>query len=121
MTSPRWSTLVSGLVLVLSLSAGGDARAQSGFDGLAGPAWGGQFGVAYGNGIGYGYSPYGYGSYGVGYGGFGSFPMPGFAESLGLIPQTTIAVPGLSYGLTSVPGWDGPRRSVPRHRVRRRR
>jgi len=61
--------------------------------------------VAYGNGIGYGFSPYGYGSYGVGYGGFGSFPMPGFAEALGVIPQTTIAVPGLSYGVTAVPGW----------------
>jgi hypothetical protein len=128
MTSPRWSTLISGLVLVLSLSAGGDARAQLGFEGVAGPAWGGQFGVTYGNGFGSGFSPYGsgfspygFGSYGMGYGGFGSFPMPGFAESLGLIPQTTIAFPGLSSGITAVPGWDGPVRSVPRQRVRRRR
>ena len=121
MTLPRWSTLVSGLVLALSLSAGGDAQAQLGVAGMTGPAWGDPFGGAYGYGIGYGFSPYGYGSYGVGYGGFASFPMPGFAESAGLIPQTTIAVPGLSYGLTAVPGWDGPGRSIPRQRVRRRR
>jgi hypothetical protein len=117
MTSPRWSLLVSGLVLVLSLSAGGDARAQFGIAGMPGPAWGDPFGGAYGYGSGYGYSPYGYGSYGVGYGGFGGFPMPGFDQALGLVPQTVTAFPGLS----AVPGWDGPTRSVPRQRVRRRR
>ena len=129
MTSLRWSTLVSGLVLVLSLSAGGEARAQLGVAGMTGPAWGDPFGMAYGNGIGYGFSPYGYGSYGygfspygygssgVGYGGYGGFPMPGFDQALGLVPQTVTAFPGLS----AVPGWDGPSFRAPRHRVRRRR
>jgi hypothetical protein len=121
MTSPRWSTLVSSLVFVLALSAGSDARAQFGVAGMTGPAWGDPFGGAYGYGIGYGFSPYGYGPYGVGYGGFASFPMPGFAEALGVIPQTTIVFPSLSSGVTAVPGWDGPTRSVPRQRVRRRR
>jgi hypothetical protein len=121
MTSARWSTVVAGLVLILSLGAGGDARAQYGFEGLWGNSWGGQFGLGYGNGVAYGFSPYGYGSYGVGYGDFVSFPMPGFAESAGMIPQTMTAFPGFSYGVTEVPGWDGPVRSFPRHRFRRRR
>jgi hypothetical protein len=90
-----------------------------GFYGGYGLGYGG-YGLGYG-GYGYGFSPYDYGSYGVGYGGLASFPMPGFAESAGLIPQTTIAVPGLFYGVTAVPGWDGPGRSVPRQRLRRRR
>jgi hypothetical protein len=118
MISPRWSTLASGLVLVLALGVGRNAQAQYG---MAGPAWGDPFGGASG------FSPYGYGAYGGfspyggGYGGFTMFPMPGFAESLGAIPQTTFAFPGLFSGVTSVPGWDGPRRSVTRPRVRRRR
>ena len=120
MTSPRWSTLFSGLVLVLSL-ARRRRRGPIWLRGHGGARLGRPVRRAYGNGIGYGFSPYGYGSYGVGYGGFGSFPMPGFAEALGVIPQTTIALPGLSYGVTAVPGWDGPGRSVARQRVRRRR
>jgi hypothetical protein len=121
MISPRWSTLASGLVLVLALGVGSDARAQHGVAGMAGPAWGDPFGGAYG------FSPYGYGAYGGlspydgGYGGFTMFPMPGFAESLGVIPQTTFEFPGLFSGVTSVRGWDRPTRSVPRPRVRRRR
>ena len=74
-----------------------------GFYGGYGLGYGG-YGLGYG-GYGYGFSPYGYGSYGVGYGGFASFPMPGFAEALGVVPQTTTALPGLSYGVTAVPGW----------------
>jgi hypothetical protein len=121
MKSARRSILVSGLVLVLLLCAGGDARAQYGFEGLAGNPWGGPFGMAYGNSIGYGFSPYGFGSYGAGFDGFVGFPMPGFAESAGEIPLTMMALPGLSFGVTATPGWEGPVRSVPRHRVRRRR
>ena len=114
MTSPRWSTLVSGFVLVLVLGSGRDARAQFGVAGMAGPAFGDPFGGASGYGGGFspfgyglygGFSPYGYGTYGAGYGGFASFPMPGFAEALGVVPQTTTALPGLSSGVTAVPGW----------------
>jgi hypothetical protein len=126
----RGSTLVSGLVLVLALNAGGVARAQFGVAGAVGPGWGDLYGLGYGNAVGYGFSPYGYGFYGgMGYGyggggyggGFVGFPMPGFDQSMGLVPQTVTAFPGLSYGVTAVPGWDGTTWSPPRQRVRRRR
>jgi hypothetical protein len=119
MTSRRWSTLVSGLVLTLALAAGGPARAQSfGFQGIPGYPSVSQFGSGYGTGTAAGIAP-DYGSFGeVGYGGLGrigAFPLPGYGLSIGRRPQTTTSFQSVSNVITTVPGWFG--RS---HRIRRR-
>jgi hypothetical protein len=76
MTSQRFSKLVSVLVFGLVLATAGSAQAQWGY-------------------------PLGYGSYGAGgYGGAGNFigfPMYGYAQSVGQVPQTTASY-GLGYG-----------------------
>jgi hypothetical protein len=119
MTSRRWSTLVSGLVLTLALGAGGPARAQFGVSGISGYPSVSPYGLGYASGIGYGATPYDYGPYGgLGYGGFGGigvFPYPGYDLASGLTPQTTTAFPSISNVVTAVPGWSGSA-----HRVRRR-
>jgi hypothetical protein len=139
MTSRRWSTFVSGLVLTLALASGGSARAQWGFPGNSGPfglgsgigsasgfspydygSFGGQFGLGSGVGSASGFSPFNYGSFGggLGYGGFGGIgfsPLPGYAQATGQVPQTTASYQSAYDVVTSVPGWS---RST--HRVRRR-
>jgi hypothetical protein len=47
MPSQRWSTLVSGLVLTLTLLAGSPARAQFGFQGIPGSPSVSRFGLGY--------------------------------------------------------------------------
>jgi hypothetical protein len=86
MTSQRGNKLISVLVFGLVLATAGSAQAQWGY-------------------------PLGYGSYGAGgYGGAGSFigfPMYGYAQSLGQVPQTATSFPSMSGAATLVPGWGG--------------
>ena len=58
MTSQRWNTLVSILVLALVLTTAGSARAQWGFPGISGQPGVSQFGLGYGSWTAYGTSPY---------------------------------------------------------------
>jgi hypothetical protein len=120
MTSQRWSKLVSVFVFALVMGTTGSARAQWGFPGAWGYPPASQFGPGYGA---VGLSPYGYGSFGGGgYAGtsnFIGFPMAGYAESLGQVPQTTTSFPSLSNTVTLVPGWGGSTHSAyRRHRAR---
>ena len=117
MTSQRWTTLVSGLVLTLALAAGSPARAQWGLPGAPDYPPVGQFGL--GSGVVQGISPFGFGSFGVG-GHVGSFnfvgfPTPGYARAIGQRPHTTTSFQSVSDTVTLVPGWSGSG-----HRVRRR-
>jgi hypothetical protein len=120
MTSQRWSTLVSGLVLTLALSAGSPARAQFGFQGIPGSPSVSGFGLGYESGTSYGISPFSYGSFGgagfSGFGGIGTFPaLPGYRLSSGQRPQAITSYQSVSSAVTLVPGWNGSA-----HRVRRR-
>src|ERR1700679_3593914 len=121
MTSHRWSKLVSVFVFTLALGTAGSAQAQWGFPGPWGYSPAGQFGLGYGAVP--GISPFGYGLYGaggyVGSSNFIGFPMAGYAESLGQVPQTTTSFPSLSNTVTLVPGWGGSTQGVyRRHRAR---
>jgi hypothetical protein len=120
MTSQRWSTLVSGLVLTLALAAGGRAEAQFVFSGgIPGYSSAGAFDPGDGAVIVSGLSPFNYGSFaGVGFGGLGqigAFPLPGYGRSIGRRPLTTTSFQPLSSGITSLSGWNGRL-----HGVRRR-
>jgi len=119
MTSQRWNTLVSVLVLALVLATAGSARAQWGFPGISGQPGVSQFGLGYGSWTAYGASPYDFGSFGaVGYGGlsnFIGFPLPGYDLSSGQRPQTTASFQSFSNTVTLVPSWSGSA-----HRVHRR-
>jgi hypothetical protein len=137
MTSQRWSKLISVLVFSLVLATAGSAQAQWGYPLGYGSYGAGGYGGAgnfigfpmYGYaqslgqvpqttasyGLGYGgdpgYSGFGYGSYGAGgYGGAGNFigfPMYGYAQSLGQVPQTATSFSSVSGAATLVPGWGG--------------
>jgi hypothetical protein len=114
MTSQRWSTFVSGLVLTLALASGGPARAQWGFPGTYG-----QFGQSYGTVTAFGISPYDYGSFGgASFGGsigIGASQLSYFdLRNGGPKPQATTSFQSVSNVITLVPGWGGPT-----HRVRR--
>ena len=120
MTSPRWSTLVSGVVLTLALAVGGPARAQFFFDGppcLPYPPVS-DFGLGFGPGTDAGIWPPGYGSFaGASYGDLariGAFPLPG--PSSYAWPRTTTSFQPIYSTITLLPGWNGST-----HRVRRRR
>jgi hypothetical protein len=120
MTSQRWKTVVSGVVLTLALAAGSPARAQFGFQGMAGSPSVSSFGLGYGTQTVYGASPFGYGSFGgSGYtalGGVGTFPtLPGYRLSSGQRPQTITSYQSISSAIILVPGWNGSA-----HRLRRR-
>ena len=103
MTSQRWSKIISVLVFGLVLATAGSAQAQWVYPPV------GQFGVGYGAVP--GYSPFGYGAFGAGGygvpGNFIGFPAPGYAQSLGLVPQTTTSFPSIFESVTSVPAWSG--------------
>lgn len=121
MTSQRWSKLVSVFVFSLVLGTAGSARAQWAYPGTWGYPQASQFGVGYGALP--GYSPYGYGFYGAGgyadTSNFIGFPMAGYAEALGQVPQTTTTFPSFSNTVTLVPGWGGSTHGVyRRHRAR---
>jgi hypothetical protein len=149
MTSQRCRKLVSVLVFGLVLATAGSAQAQWGYPLGYGSYGAGGYGGAgsfigfpmYGYaqslgqvpqttasyGLGYGadpgYSPFGYGSYGAGgYGGAGGFigfPMYGYAQSLGQVPQTTTSFPSMSGAATLVPAWGGSGHGAyHRHRAR---
>ena len=121
MTSQRWNTLVSVLVLALVLATAGSARAQWGFPGISGQPGVSPFGLGYGSWTAYGTSPYdnGYGSFGgtgfVGSSNFVGFPLPGYGVSSGQVPLTTVSFPSFSNNVTLVPNWSGRA-----HRVHRR-
>ena len=97
MTSPRWNTLVSGVVLTLALAVGGPAQAQRIFDGM--PSIPSSFDlessfcVGDGSGVGLSFFNNGYSSFGLtGYGysgGMRGFPLPGYGFSNREWPQTT--------------------------------
>ncbi len=130
MTSRRWNTLVSGLILPLTLATAGSARAQFGVVGAQGHPAISQFGEGSGSGVAFGLSPYNYAQVGgVGYGAFDGYSggygtlgtFPGFGTcSGGLcgvgIPQTTASYRSVSSAVSIVPGWDGPSRRVRRRR-----
>ncbi len=119
MTSRRWNTLVSVLVLALVLATAGSARAQWGFPGIYNQAGISQVGVPYGSWPAYGGSPYGYGAFaGTGYAGpsnFIGFPQPGYSLSIGQRPLTTTSFQSVSDVVTLAPSWSGSA-----HRVHRR-
>jgi hypothetical protein len=115
MTSQRRNKLISVLVFGLVLATAGSARAQWVYPSI------GPFGVGYGAVP--GFSPFGYGPYGaggyVGPGNFIGFPMAGYAESLGQVPQTTTSFPSMSGAMTLVPAWGGSGHGTyHRHRAR---
>lgn len=119
MTSQRWNSLVSVLVLALVLVTAGSARAQWGFPGISVQPGVSQLGLGYGSFTAYGASPYALGSFGAtGYGGsstFVGFPLPGYAQSIGQAPLTTSSSQAVSNAVTLVPSWSGSS-----HRVHRR-
>ena len=116
MTSHRFSTLVSVLVLALVLSTTGSTRAQWVVSGNSGYPPAGEFGLGYGAVP--GISPFG--SFGAGgYLGashFVGFPLPGYGQAIGQRPLTTTSFQAASDIVTLVPAWNGSR-----HRVHRRR
>jgi hypothetical protein len=132
MTSQRWSTLVSVLVLALVLATAGSAQAQWGFPAASGYAGISDFGLGYGgpsnfvgfpfpgyggpsNFVGFPFPGYGGPSNFVGfphpvYGGpsnFIGFPLPGYTLSTGQTPQTTASFQSFSNVVTLVPSWNG--------------
>ncbi len=123
MTSRRWSTLVSGLILMLALAAGGSARAQIDLDDIPCIPYPNfsVFDLGYGLGSAEEFSPFdfGYGSFGAadygGFGGIGTSSLTGFGRSIGQGPQTTASFQPRYDALTSVPS-----SKVSKHRVRRR-
>jgi hypothetical protein len=107
------------LVIVLTLTTAGSARAQFGFQGIPGSPSVSRFGLGYKTGTSYGISPFDHGSFGGAvsgdFGGIGAFPGPGSGLSNGTRPQTTTSFQSVYDVVTAVPGWSGSA-----HRVRRR-
>lgn len=134
MTSRRRNVLVTAIVLSLTITAAGTARAQFAVPGLAGPPAVGSFGPAYGGVVAYGLSPAWYGSFGYG-GGYGVInPGIGYGTigygggGYGIInpatgtgygwggAQTTHSYQSMSNAVGLVPGWDRPSRRLHRRR-----
>jgi hypothetical protein len=112
MRSRPWGTIVSGLVISLTLTTAGSARAQFGLPGFPGYPSVGQSGLGYRDAPGVWAAdngPFGC----AGCGGLGVipvFPNAGY----GARPQTTNSYQSVYDAVTAVPGWGGSGRRVRR-------